>query len=89
MSNLTEKYLRIEPSKEYNKKGKLFYECTFAFIREEDISFNNNTTTGFPATAVITGENGPFIRINHATRYNPDGSVQWSIEYNENGTAKK
>lgn len=66
----------IQEVKEYRKDGSLMYECTKRFLdKNEECLFDRRI-----------GTNGStFIRINHATKYNADGTIQWRLIYNDKG----
>jgi hypothetical protein len=54
----------------------LSYECTMAFLSKDTEHLYDRR---------VQGEDGCFIRINHATKYKPDGSIQWRLIYNSKG----
>ncbi len=77
-------YLRIVENKEYRNDGSLFYEETFAFLDKKEVEDDQSIWEN-----VRTDESGSyFIRINKCTKYKKDGSVQWQLEYEENGKVK-
>jgi hypothetical protein len=54
--------------KEYREDGSLMYECTMAFLSPGSEHLYDRRI----------GEKGKsFIRINHATKYKKDGSIEW------------
>ena len=65
-----------EEVKEYRDNGSLRYECTKAFIK---------TGTEHLYDKRIGNNGGAFIRINHATKYRKDGSIEWRLIYNSKG----
>jgi len=66
----------IEEVKEYRNDGSLMYECTKRYLpKNEEHLFDRRI-----------GVNGnTFIRINKATKYNKDGTIQWRLIYNDKG----
>lgn len=62
--------------KEYRKDGSLQYECTKAFIKPRTEHLYDKR---------IGNDGGAFIRINHATKYRKDGSIEWRLIYNNKG----
>ncbi len=62
--------------KEYRQDGSLMYECTMAFLAPLSEHLYDRR---------VTGKYGTFIRINHATKYKKDGSVEWKLIYNDYG----
>jgi len=65
-----------EDVKEYRKDGSLQYECTMAFLEPKRADLYDRR---------IGNEEKSFIRINHATKYRIDGSVEWRLIYNDKG----
>lgn len=66
--------------KEYREDGSLRYECTWAYLSKETDHLYENRRKDEE-----TGRS--FIRIKHATKYRPDGSIEWKLIYNHNGVA--
>ena len=68
--------LKVKAEKEYRKDGSLMYECTKRFLnKNEEHLFDRRI-----------GTNGStFIRINQATKYKEDGTIQWRLIYNDKG----
>lgn len=66
----------IQEVKEYRKDGSLMYECTKRFL-------NKNQEHLFDRR--IRDNENAFIRINHATKYNADGTIEWRLIYNDKG----
>ena len=66
----------IQEVKEYRKDGSLMYECTKRFLnKNEEHLFDRRI-----------GTNGnTFIRINQATKYKEDGTIQWQLIYDKKG----
>lgn len=62
--------------KEYNDDGNLRYECTMAFLSPENEHLYDRR---------IGDKGNSFIRINHATKYRKDGSIEWRLIYNGKG----
>jgi len=65
-----------EEIKEYRDDGTLRYECTHAYLSPLSQHLYSRR---------IIGKNGPFIRINHATKYRKDRSIEWRLIYNDYG----
>ena len=66
----------IKEVKEYRKDGSLMYECTKRFLSKNEEHLYDRRI----------GINGStFIRINTATKYREDGTIQWRLIYNDNG----
>jgi hypothetical protein len=62
--------------KEYRKDSSLRYECTLAYIAPE---------TEYLYDKRIGEKGKSFIRINKATKYKIDGSIEWQHIYNDMG----
>jgi len=62
--------------KEYREDGSLMYECTMAFLSAETEHLYDRR---------IGDKGKSFIRINQATKYKKDGSVEWRHIYNDKG----
>ena len=62
--------------KEYRDDGSLRYECTMAFLSPESEHLYDRR---------IGDKGKSFIRINHATKYRLDGSIEWRLIYNNKG----
>ena len=68
----------IQEVKEYREDGSLRYECTMAWLSKESEQMYENR--------IINEQTGRcFIRINHATKYRKDGSIEWKLIYNDYG----
>lgn len=67
---------RIKEIKEYREDGSLNYECTIAFLSPESEHLYDRR---------IGDKGKSFIRINHATKYCKDGSIEWRLIYNRKG----
>lgn len=66
----------IQEVKEYREDGSLRYECTKRFLSESEEHLYDRRI----------GEKGrSFIRINQATKYKKDGSIEWRLIYNSYG----
>ena len=66
----------IEEVKEYRNDGSLIYECTIRNLSKSEERFFDRRV----------GESGKsFIRINKATKYKKDGSIEWRLIYNDKG----
>ena len=66
----------IEEVKEYRNDGSLIYECTIRNLSKSEERFFDRRV----------GESGKsFIRINYATKYREDGSIEWRLIYNDKG----
>lgn len=62
--------------KEFRKDGSLRYECTMAFLSHETEHLYDRRV----------GDKGKsFIRINYATKYKIDGTIEWRHIYNDKG----
>ena len=67
----------IEHIKEYYLDGSIRYECTIS-----------NLSPAFRylyANRIMRDDGSCFIRINKATKYKKDGSIEWRIIYNDYG----
>jgi len=62
--------------KEYRKDGSLMYECTIAYL--------SRLSEHLYPKRIVT-QDGCFIRINHATKYRKDGTIEWRLIYNNYG----
>lgn len=65
-----------EEIKKYREDGSLMYECTLAYLHPSKQYLYDRR--------IIT-KKGAAIRINHATKYKKDGSIEWRLIYNDKG----
>lgn len=63
--------------KEYREDGSLQYECTMAFLKKG--------TEHLYDKRIVQDNGNCFIRINHATKYKINGTIEWRLIYNDNG----
>lgn len=67
-----------EEERAYYDDGRLMYECTYAYIAPLFAHLYEDGGIRMKCGTIV-------IRINHATRYLRDGSVQWKLIYDEFG----
>lgn len=63
--------------KDCRPDGALMYEATLAYLSPESAYLYDRR--------IIQDDGRCFIRINHATKYRKDGSIEWRQIYNDMG----
>lgn len=74
-------YLEIIENKEYRENGSLMYEETRVILKPNYQHLFSNQR--------IDSKGNVWIRINKCVKYRIDGSEEWRLDYEDDGSVKK